>query len=187
MKFNKVAMCLAITMAGFATTAMAATSDVSSGTVDFTGSIVNTPCAITTANKNLKVDLGQVKMSSFLKKGDTSANQLFNVVLSNCSVNTTTPYTATVTFDGASADGVDKTALLAGAGSDTSGAALATGVGVQILDGTSTALNLKSATTAVSITQSEMTLPFSARYISVADSVTPGLANSHADFTVSYN
>lgn len=187
MSFKKSLICLGLSALVFSSASMAAeTSDTSSGTVDFTGSIVNTPCAITSANQNLKVTLGQVKASVFTKKGDSSTNQPFTIILSNCTVAADTPYTATVSFGGSSYDG--GTSLLTGAGTDTSGAATATGVGIQILDSNNTPLTLDTATTpGVKITKTEMNLPFSARYISIADTVSPGLANGHADFTVSYN
>jgi major type 1 subunit fimbrin (pilin) len=187
MSFNKSAVCLTLVMAGFASSAMADSAyDTSNGTVDFTGSITNTPCAISASNQNLKVDLGAVKSSVFTKKGDTSTAQPFSIVLSNCTVDRTTPFEATVSFNGAGAD-TAKTSLAVNAGSDTTGQAIATGVGIQILDNTQTGLPLNTDTTAIKITETEMILPYSARYISIADSVTAGLANGHTDFTVTYN
>lgn len=192
MCFKKTVVCVTLALAGFASVAMAAEeptviTDTSNGSVDFTGSIVNTPCAITSANQNLSVDLGQVKASSFTKKGDVYNDpKLINIVLSNCTVDATTPYKATVTFSGSGAD-TGKTALAVSSGSDTSGKAVATGVGIQILDGTNKVLNLDTASSSFNITKTEMNLPFSAQYVSVADTVSPGLANGHADFTVSYN
>lgn len=186
MSLKKTAVCMTLALSGFASSAVMAAGDVSSGTVDFTGSIVNTPCAITSANQTLNVNLDQVKASVFTQKGEFSTSKPIDIILSNCTVNATTPFKAMVTFGGSGAD-AGKTSLAVNAGSDTSGQAVATGVGIQILDGTNTALNLDTASTSVDIIKSEMTLPFSARYVSVADDVTPGLANGHADFTVTYN
>lgn len=195
MSFNKSLICLGLAALAFSSASMAADEpvtpsfDVSTGTVDFTGSIVNTPCAITATNQNLKVDLGNVRASDFAggkgTLGGGSATQ-FTIVLSNCTV-TATPYLATVTFGGLGAD-TAKSSLAVGAGQDTSGQPTATGVGIQIVDGNSQKpLSLDVASSPVKITQTEMHLPFAAQYISVADTVTPGLANGHADFTVAYN
>lgn len=190
MTFKKSLLCLGLSAMLFSSVSMAADpSDVSTGTVDFNGSIVNTPCAITAANQNLSVFIGPVKSSVFTAKGTTgpmNPKDDFVVVLSNCTVSATDVGHVTVTFNGNGAD-TGKTSLAVNAGSDTSGAAVATGVGIQILDSAGVIQNLGVPSGEVAIDKTEIRIPFNARYISVADTVTPGLANGHADFTVAYN
>lgn len=188
MSSKKSLICLALSAFAFSSVSMGADFDSSTGTVDFTGNIVNTPCAISATNQNLKVDLGNVHASDFGAKTGTIGGEAkpFTIVLSNCTVSKT-PYTATVTFGGLGAD-AGKTSLATNAGQDTSGQPVATGVGIRIVDGTNTsAITLDKASTSVSITQTEMHLEYAAQYISTSDTVTAGLANGHADFTVSYN
>lgn len=194
MSFKKSLIVLGFSAIAFSSVSMAADEPatpsfgISSGTVDFVGNIVNTPCAITATNQNLKVNLGNVKASEFAggkgSVGDQAAVP-FTIVLSNCTV-LPDPYKATVTFGGLGAD-TGKTALAVNAGQDTSGQPVATGVGIQIVDNTTTnPIVLDTAGSAVAITQTEMRLNYGAKYISVADTVTAGVANGHADFTVSY-
>ncbi|MFU2316443.1 fimbrial protein [Rahnella sp. PCH160] len=186
MSFKKSLVCLGFATLAFSSVSMAADFGVSTGTVDFNGTIVNTPCSITAANQNLKVDLGNVPAADFAKKGDIGGSpKQFTIVLSNCTV-LAAPYKATVSFGGLGAD-VGKTSLATSAGQDTSGQPVATGVGIRIVEGNSTTpVVLDKFGTAVDITQPEMHLEYAAQYVSIADAVTPGLANGHADFTVAY-
>lgn len=192
MSFKKSLICLGFATLAFSSVSMADTTFASSaGTVDFNGNIVNTPCAITASNQNLKVDLGNVRTSEFAKgKGSTGnqENRPFTIILSNCTVLPgDEAYTAQVTFKGLGSDGTE-TSLATNAGSDTSGQPVATGVGIQILSGdTSKAVVLGTPNAEIPITQTEMHLNYAAKYVSIADAVTPGLANGHVDFVVAYN
>lgn len=186
MSFNKSVICLGLSVLAFSSVSMASDFGKSTGTVDFTGTIVNTPCSITAANQNLKVDLGNVPVADFTATAGTlgGSQKQFTIVLSNCTV-IDDPYTAKVTFSGYMAN--DKKSLGTDAGQDTSGQPVATGVGIQISEGSSkTPLALGVEGAAVPITQPEMHLNYAAQYISTAATVSPGLANGHADFTVSY-
>ncbi|WMY75567.1 fimbrial protein [Buttiauxella selenatireducens] len=188
MSFNKGLIALALSAMAFSSMSMAAeTYGKSTGTVDFTGNIVNTPCAITTANQSLKVDMGNIRASDFaagVGTADSHADRQFVIVLSDCTV-LADPIKATVTFGGLRAKG-DK-ALATGTGDDVSGQPTAQGVGIQIVDQASgTDLAMATASTAVPITNTEMQLFYGAHYVSVGD-VKPGVANGHATFSVAYN
>lgn len=185
MSFNKSVICLGLSVLAFSSLSMASDFGKSNGTVDFTGTIVNTPCSITALNQSLKVNLDNVPAADFTGVGTLGGSQKqFTIVLSNCTV-IDDPYTAKVTFSGYQAD--DKKSLATDAGQDTSGQPVATGVGIQISEGSSkTPLALGVEGAAVPITQPEMHLNYAAQYISTAATVSPGLANGHADFTVSY-
>lgn len=197
MSFNKTLIALGLSAMAFSAISMAAdpepaptpTFDHSTGTVDFTGNIVNTPCAITATNQNLKVNLDNVKSSEFADgKGSVGNQEIhpFTLVLSNCTVVKDQPYKATVTFTGLGNS--DDTALLVNAGQDTSGQPVAQGVGVQIIEtNTNTPIILRKAGAEVVIDQTEMHLNYGARYIATSDTVVAGLANAHADFSVSYD
>ncbi|MNR35188.1 fimbrial-like adhesin protein SfmF [compost metagenome] len=91
---------------------------------------------------------------------------------------------ATVKFDGTSADG-DNTALKL-----TQESGVATGVAIQLGDDTGAVLPLYTASKAYPLQAGAgvaNNLDFVARYIATAASVTAGPANSVASFTVNYN
>ncbi|WP_391575263.1 fimbrial protein, partial [Serratia ficaria] len=71
---------------------------VSGGTVKFTGSIVNAPCAVDNSADGQSVELGQYRVADFSKTGDVSAARTFNIGLSNCALDTYSR--ASVTFSG---------------------------------------------------------------------------------------
>ncbi|MDE9555233.1 type 1 fimbrial protein [Xenorhabdus bovienii] len=97
MKLNKLAMVLGF---GVALTAGAASAaNQGSGTVKFSGSIIDAPCSI--KNTNIDVDLGAVS-SHILKDGGRSASKAFKIELQNCT--TETKNGVKTTFTGAEAD-----------------------------------------------------------------------------------
>ncbi|WP_237385361.1 fimbrial protein [Xenorhabdus sp. Sc-CR9] len=79
MKLNKLAIVLGF---GVALTAGAANAvNQGSGTVKFTGSIIDAPCSI--KNNNVEVNLGQIS-SHILKDGGRSESHFFKIELENC-------------------------------------------------------------------------------------------------------
>lgn len=152
---------------------------VNGGTVKFTGSIVDAPCAVDNSADGKSVDLGQYRVADFSKTGDVSAVKVFNIGLSNCAVDTYSK--ASVTFSGPTAAG-SNTAISLDGGSDS-----ATGVGVQLLkNNTVLAVDGSDTSSATSLLQGANSLTFQAQYVALADAVTPGSANATADFTLTY-
>lgn len=174
---------LAMVMAGGISSAMAATSGSSStvngGTVEFKGSVVDAACAVTADTTNQVVNMGQVRLAAFTGK-DSVANQKtpFTIKLADC--DTTTISQASVTFDGNAAAGE------AGVLDNTSGAGNAAGVGIQIYDKDGSALDLGTASQAVTLIDGDNTLNFSADYYQTADTATAGSVDTTATFNVTY-
>lgn len=57
------------------------------GTITFNGEITDTTCNVTTASKNLTVDLPTVSTTALAAAGDTAGNTSFTLDLQNCSAN----------------------------------------------------------------------------------------------------
>ncbi|MEJ5072675.1 fimbrial protein [Enterobacter ludwigii] len=176
MKKNLIAMAIAATAVLSASNAFAA-----AGQVNFTGEIVDAGCdVINTVSNPLQVALGQVAKSEFAATGDTAAATDFNIQLTNCPA---TVSTASIKFDGTALNGDSSMLQL------TQESGVATGVGIQLSDASGMVLPLAEASSAYSLqTGAAMnSLKFTARYKSVAATVTPGPANSAATFSVLYN
>ena len=155
---------------------------VSGGTVHFEGELVNAACAVSTQSSDQIVTLGQYRTASFTAVGDTTAQIPFTIVLNDCDPKVAA--TAAVAFSGQT--DITNNNLLAVSSSDNS--TTAGGVGIEILDNTSTALKPDGATfsTAQALVEGTNTLRFSARYKATATSATPGQANADATFIMKY-
>ena len=155
---------------------------VSGGTVHFEGELVNAACAVSTQSSDQVVTLGQYRTASFAAVGDTTAQIPFSIVLNDCDPKVAA--TAAVAFSGQS--DITNNNLLAVTSADNG--TTASGVGIEILDNTSTALKPDGATfsTAQALVEGTNTLRFSARYKATAASATPGQANADATFIMKY-
>lgn len=155
---------------------------VSGGTVHFEGELVNAACAVSTQSSDQVVALGQYRTASFTAVGDTTAQIPFSIVLNDCDPKVAA--TAAVAFSGQS--DITNNNLLAVTSADNG--TTASGVGIEILDNTSTALKPDGATfsTAQALVEGTNTLRFSARYKATATSATPGQANADATFIMKY-
>ena len=155
---------------------------VSGGTVHFEGELVNAACAVSTQSSDQVVTLGQYRTASFAAVGDTTAQIPFSIVLNDCDPKVAA--TAAVAFSG-QADATNSALLAVSSGNNTTTAG---GVGIEILDNTSTALKPDGATfsTAQALVEGTNTLRFSARYKATATSATPGQAIADATFIMKY-
>lgn len=155
---------------------------VSGGTVHFEGELVNAACAVSTQSSDQVVTLGQYRTASFTAVGDTTAQIPFSIVLNDCDPKVAA--TAAVAFSGQS--DITNNNLLAVTSADNG--TTASGVGIEILDNTSTALKPDGATfsTAQALVEGTNTMRFSARYKATATSATPGQANADATFIMKY-
>jgi len=172
---NKSLIALAI-VAGSAFTTVAQAAD---GTINFTGTITDTACTISTATKNQTVSLGTVSKTAFAAAGDTAAPTKFSIVLQNCP---TTVASAAVKFDGPIDPNNTKLLAL------TSGTGIATGVAVGIYEKDAATL-IPIATNSASQTLSstaDNTFEFIAKYVSTSATVVSGPANAATNFTISY-
>lgn len=122
-------------VAGAAVAADPTPVSVSGGTIHFEGKLVNAACAVSTKSADQTVTLGQYRTASFTAIDDTTAQVPFSIVLNDCDPKVAA--TAAVAFSG-QADNTNPN-LLAVSSADNS--TTATGVGIEILDNTSSPLN----------------------------------------------
>ena len=150
-------------------------------TVNFVGNILDTACEVDVASQNQQVNLGNFYKSEFPNSGTKAAAKDFNIVLKNCP---TTVTSTKVRFDGT--PDLTNPNLLA---IDTSASSAASGVAINLMTADKVDLPLhgeNSYNYVLSSTQ-DNTLKFYAQYISTTASVTPGTANSVANFSIVYN
>ncbi|ECD0362557.1 long polar fimbrial protein LpfA [Salmonella enterica subsp. enterica] len=82
---NKIILAMAAAGMMCATSAFAAaTDDSGGGTINFTGSVINAPCSVSTDSQNINVLLGQVSNSS-LNTVKYSDSKKITISLINCS------------------------------------------------------------------------------------------------------
>jgi major type 1 subunit fimbrin (pilin) len=146
------------------------------GTITFNGEITAGACGISADTLDQTVDLGQVPASDFKKIGDRSQAKSFNINLTDC--DTTTAKNAFFTFTGTSDTAVPGLFAVTGGASDV-GIRLQSSAGDYLDNGT----EQKSA---VVLSNGNNVVQFGAMYESTAATVTPGVADSVANFTVRY-
>ncbi|MBV8042158.1 fimbrial protein [Pluralibacter sp.] len=178
MKGNLIALAL-LTTAGMNTVAMA-----DDGKVNFVGNIIEQGCEVnSTIASPLDVKLGDVAKAALPAAGATAANTKFTLVLSNCPTDLQGKPVA-VKYDG-TPDQTDNDYLQL---TDYGTTGIASGVAIQLLNGSGTALPLGTASEAKTIAASgDTNLDFFARYIATTDTVSAGTANGTVNFTLSYN
>ncbi|EKG3710805.1 type 1 fimbrial protein subunit FimA [Salmonella enterica] len=164
-------------VAGAAVAADPTPVSVSGGTIHFEGKLVNAACAVSTKSADQTVTLGQYRTASF-----TAIQVPFSIVLNDCDPKVAA--NAAVAFSG-QADNTNPN-LLAVSSADNS--TTATGVGIEILDNTSSPLKPDGATFSAkqSLVEGTNTLRFTARYKATAAATTPGQANADATFIMKY-
>jgi type 1 fimbria pilin len=140
------------------------------------------------SSSTIQASLGTVPVRNFGAVGSTSAAVPFNIRL-NCSggdAGVLSNIYMTITDQRTPANESDTLSLTA--------ASTATGVGVQILNGTTvinygpdaSAPGTKNQWFAGHSGNSSFTIPLTARYVKTATNITPGTANAVATFTMSY-
>lgn len=173
MKKNLIAAAIAATSLMTAASVFAA-----DGTVNFTGEILDTACVVDIgANNTMTVDLGQVARTSLTDQSPRSSATRFVLKLKDCPAALTN---ARFKFDGQAYPGDDSVLKL----EDQPG--VATGVAIELSDIAAT-LPLYTASVTYNLVEGVNELPFYARYLKKALTVTAGPANSSATFTVNYN
>ncbi|MCU6278863.1 fimbrial protein [Enterobacter quasiroggenkampii] len=150
------------------------------GMVNISGVIQDNTCELAPDSQNKQVDMGTFTGGQFGRIGDFSPAKSFSLNLQNCGPAASE---ATVTFSGA-ADLSNPDFFAIDAEAD-SARGLALGIydasGTRVVPGaTSDAFKLQPLQTAVK-------LDFSARYVSVLDSVSAGNANVTVTFVVNYS
>jgi type 1 fimbria pilin len=153
-------------------------ADQGSGTVTFTGSIIDAPCSITPQSSDQVVPLGQISAALLANQG-TSTPQTFTIDLEKCDLAALMD-SVSITFSGME-DSIDNSLL--GIVGDAKGA------GIVITSGNGTAIKLGEASSAQTLATGNNTLLFSA-YLkgssATAGSVEPGQFTSVTNFTLAY-
>lgn len=173
----KLTTILAATMAG----GMAFSAYAADGTINFTGSILDSACTVNSSSTSQTVNMGSVQRTAFTAAGDVAAATRFDIVLENCPE---TVKSASVSFDGMAnaADGN----ILALASDQT-----AEGVGVALFEADGvTAIPLSTQSLPIDLDiggdVNRNVMTFVAKYKATQADVVAGTANSSSDFTIVY-
>jgi major type 1 subunit fimbrin (pilin) len=151
------------------------------GTINFTGSILDTACTVDAGSANQTVPLGNVNKAAFKNAGDTASVQTFKITVSACDPTITR---VAARFDGAIAPGNSKLLGLTAGGAD------GVGVGIFEADGTTQVpLGVSSIGIDAPATGASADLNFVAKYVATAANVDikSGAANATSTFTMDYN
>ncbi|WP_425272754.1 fimbrial protein [Rahnella woolbedingensis] len=177
---DKVAYSLAISLALASAGAIADTTTVSGGTINFEGKVVNAACSVAADSVNQTITLDDVKVSKLATSGEAAGQPVpFQIVIADC--DTTVMQNVSVSFNGQS--DVSSTGALA----NTAGAGAATNVALQLYgpDGQTLALGVESST--VPLIGEQNTVPFSVDYIATSDAATAGTVAATATFSMNYS
>lgn len=159
-------------------TAHAASNGVA---IDMSGTVVATSCDVNAADTTQTVFIGSFGSNTFHSVGDVSASADLRIRLTDCSSGIAG---ATVTFSGTPDSNNGKLLAL----SDTSGArAMASGVGVEILDSSRKSLAINTASESQPLVEGDNNiLTFYLRYQATKMPVTAGNASAVMYFDLSY-
>ncbi|MFJ5855662.1 fimbrial protein [Enterobacter cancerogenus] len=171
--------------------AMAATA--SGGTVNFSGKVVTSACAISAGSANIDVDMGEVRTATLAAAGsEASTAKAFAITLEDCEIADTSastednPIAATtvaVTFTG-TPDSSDTNSLAAGVNGSTNSAQH---VAIRLYDEQGNVVKLGEPAAAIPLRKGANTLNFSAKYYSPKGGATAGDASAVATYTVTYS
>ncbi|MBB5445121.1 MULTISPECIES: fimbrial protein [unclassified Paraburkholderia] len=166
----------AAALAALSSSVFAAPAAGNPGTITFNGEIVAGACGISGDTLDQTVNLGQVPAGDFTKVGDRSQATPVTIVLTDC--DTTTAKNAYFTFTGTSDGAVPGLFAVTGSAGNV-GIRLQTSAG-EYLD------NGAEQKSAIVLSNGNNTVRFGAMYESTQATVTPGVADSVANFTVRY-
>lgn len=176
MELNKTVLAAVMILGSVSATNAA---DSGSGTVTFSGAIVDAPCSIRSDTANQTVDLGQISNSALAANGQTGTSrpQPFTIVLEHC--DNTTLRTVQTTFTGPSSDYDAESLALRGN---------ASGASIVLHDGNDKKVKLGVPTDQQWLYSGINVLNFSAYLQGGGTSaiIVPGQFQSVANFTLAY-
>ena len=188
---NKTLLAIAIAALLPAGTALAA--GTSGGTVNFSGKVVTSACAISAGSANIDVDMGEVRTATLATAGsEASTAKAFAITLEDCEIADTSastdenPIAATtvaVTFTG-TPDTSDVNSLSVGANGSANSAQ---NVAIRLYDEQGNVVKLGEPASAITLRKGANTLNFSAKYYSPKGGATAGDASAVATYTVTYS
>ncbi|HEG2206221.1 TPA: type 1 fimbrial protein [Enterobacter cloacae] len=184
---------LAVAVAAVLPTGSAFAATTSGGTVNFSGKVVTSACAISAGSANIDVDMGEVRTATLAAAGsEASTAKAFSITLEDCEIADTSastednPIAATtvaVTFTG-TPDAADANSLAVGA---NGGANSAQHVAIRLYDEQGKVVKLGEPAAAIPLRAGANTLNFSAKYYSPQGNATAGDASAVATYTVTYS
>lgn len=188
---NKTLLALGVAALLPAGSSLAATA--SGGTVNFSGSVVTSACAISANSANIDVDLGEVRTATLATAGsEANTAKAFTITLEDCEIADTSagteedPIPATtvaVTFTG-TPDSTDSDGLAVGSNGSS---ASAQNVAIRLYDEQGNVVRLGESAAPVELRSGSNTLNFSAKYYSPQGNATAGDASAVATYTVTYS
>ena len=188
---NKTLLAIAIAALLPAGTALAA--GTSGGTVNFSGKVVTSACAISAGSANIDVDMGEVRTATLATAGsEASTAKAFAIILEDCEIadisastdeNPIAATTVAVTFTG-TPDTSDVNSLSVGANGSANSAQ---NVAIRLYDEQGNVVNLGEPAAAIPLRKGANTLNFSAKYYSPKGGATAGDASAVATYTVTYS
>ena len=188
---NKTLLAIAIAALLPAGTALAA--GTSGGTVNFSGKVVTSACAISAGSANIDVDMGEVRTATLKTAGSVASTaKAFAITLEDCEIADTSastdenPIAATtvaVTFTG-TPDTSDVNSLSVGANGSANSAQ---NVAIRLYDEQGNVVNLGEPAAAIPLRKGANTLNFSAKYYSPKGGAPAGDASAVATYTVTYS
>ena len=169
------AMLSAVSGAAFAQTSGA-------GEVKFDGQVIDGACSITDGERIKPVHLGSISKNNFKALGDRSQMQAFSLTLSECTWDDQAAERpkVSVKFTNTLGDGTSKVVL-------NHPSATAKDVGIRIFNGDGSVLDMGTASTAYSVSDRKVVLPFFAAVEATAATVTPGTIDATAKYVLTYN
>ncbi|MCE9992277.1 type 1 fimbrial protein [Enterobacter asburiae] len=184
---------LAVAIAALLPAGTALAASTSGGTVNFSGKVVTSACAISAGSANIDVDMGEVRTATLAAAGsEASTAKAFAITLEECEIADTSASTETnpiaattvaVTFTG-TPDNADANSLAVGA---NGGANSAQHVAIRLYDEQGNVVKLGEPAAAIPLRKGENTLNFSAKYYSPEGNATAGDASAIATYTVTYS
>ena len=191
-QFNNKTL-LAIASAALLPAGTALAAGTSGGTVNFSGKVVTSACAISAGSANIDVDMGEVRTATLKTAGSVASTaKAFAITLEDCEIADTSastdenPIAATtvaVTFTG-TPDTSDVNSLSVGANGSANSAQ---NVAIRLYDEQGNVVNLGEPAAAIPLRKGANTLNFSAKYYSPKGGATAGDASAVATYTVTYS
>ncbi|EKT55851.1 fimbrial protein [Providencia sneebia] len=149
------------------------------GGMRFQGELIAEACSVEISDRNLTVNMGQLRTNMLNAPGQDTDPVIFDIHLRECS-DAVSQYVS-ITFSGVAND-QNPQIFSVGNGPDT-----ATGVGLAIFDSKNTLIPINSAPQKIARTSNgDMTLHFTAKYRATSYQVTGGKADVQALFLLTY-
>ncbi|QXX96916.1 type 1 fimbrial protein [Serratia marcescens] len=184
MKLNKIM--LAAVMA-FGVSSFAHAANQGSGSVTFTGEIIDAPCSIAPGNIDQTVPLGQISNLGLKDGRESLVKESFSIKLEDCTAATAQTVKTTFTGEPGGSAGTDKKMVAFGSGSTAKGASIV----ITDTNNSNAVVELGTATTGqvIAVGDTDAELKFQAFLKGnggALDTIVPGAFTSVVNFALNY-